>query len=142
VRPFDAPGVNGTYNLDLFAADAVMRIEKHAAAQLLKRQAGEKENGLYIYAAFHSVHASVCPANVQFYSKPRGGKPGVPWAIKACTQTLHAPCHEVDSLYGSVTDDTYKVMGGMLTYLDYGRRQCYSSTGQSRAAVPPRFVLR
>ena len=38
---------------------------------------------------------------------------------------LHAPCHEVDTLYGSTLNDTYKVMGGMITYLDYGTRLVY-----------------
>ena len=103
VRPATAPGVNGTYDLDVFAADAVRRIEAHAAAQLKRRAAGEMEAGLYVYAAFQNVHSTA-----QNPTTPSGSHP------------LHAPCHEVDTHYGTTRNDTYKVMGGMLTYLDYG----------------------
>ena len=115
VLPADALGLNGTYNLDLFVADTVQRIQRHAAAQLERRIAGKKERGLYIYAAFQNVHAAPCPPNIRYLANK-----GEPWAIKACSTALHAPCHEVDTLYGEVAMDTYKVMAAMLTYLDYG----------------------
>ena len=103
VRAADAPGINGTYDLDIFAADAVRRIEAHATAQAARRAAGQAESGLYVYAAFQNVHCSA-----QDKSTPSGAMP------------LHAPCHEVDTIYATTTNDTYKVMGGMITYLDYG----------------------
>jgi hypothetical protein len=103
VRPCDAPDVNGTYDLDVFAADAVRRIETHAAEQRARREAGQAERGLYIYAAFQNVHSAV-----QDKSTPSGSHP------------LHSPCNEVDTHYASTTNDTYKVMGAMLTWLDFG----------------------
>jgi leishmanolysin-like peptidase len=33
---------------------------------------------------------------------------------------LHAPCEEVDELYADTSSDNYKVMGAMVTELDYG----------------------
>jgi len=96
VRPADAKGLNGTYDAKIFADAVVRRIESHAAAQNARAEAGEAEKGLYVYAAFQNVH------------KAEGALP------------LHSPCHEVDTLYANTPIDPYKVMGGMVTHLDYG----------------------
>lgn len=92
VRPGDAPGVNGTYDQELFTREAVRLIASRGAAQ-----------SMYIYLAYQNVHTTA-----QDKDTVSGAQP------------LHAPCKTVDELYEDTADDTFKVMGAMVTELDYG----------------------
>lgn len=84
--------LNGTYDTDLFAAEAVRLIT-----------ARDPKVPLYIYLAFQAVH---CAAQDQ--------------ATVSGQQPLHAPCTTVDGVYSTTIEDTHKVQGAMLTELDYG----------------------
>ena len=80
--------LNGTYNADVFTAEAVRLIRTHG---------GAKDNeGLYVYLAYQNVHSAAQSKDTLSGSHP-----------------LHAPCHTVDGLYSTTTPDTYKVMGSM-----------------------------
>ena len=97
IRPADSPGVNGTYDQELFTAEAVRLIENHGGIT------GENDQNLYIYLAYQNVHTTA-----QNKATPSGAQP------------LHAPCKTVDELYTDTASDTFKVMGAMVTELDYG----------------------
>ena len=86
--------VNKTYDSLLFTQEAVRQIREHG---------DDPHRGLYLYLAFQNVHSTAQNA-----------------ATISGRQPLHAPCSVVDELYGHTPGDTYKVMGGMLTMLDYG----------------------
>jgi hypothetical protein len=98
--------VNGTYDQELFTAEAVRIIDAHAAGarETNALNGGDaKSSGLYIYLAYQNVH---CTAQSK--------------ATLSGAQPLHAPCTTVDTHYGKTALDTYKVMGSMITELDYG----------------------
>ena len=86
-----ASALNGTYNADLFAEEAVRLI------------AGSGNEPLYCYLAFQNTH---CAAQDKVYLS--GSHP------------LHAPCSTVDGHYAETQRDTWKVMGAMVTELDTG----------------------
>jgi arylsulfatase A-like enzyme len=101
VLPADAPGVNGTYDQELFTAEAVRLIETYGGVGNNPR--GATPQNLYIYLAYQNVHTTA-----QNKETVSGAQP------------LHAPCKTVDELYADTASDTHKVMGAMVTELDYG----------------------
>lgn len=100
--------VNGTYDQEMFTAEAVRLIKNRAARLAVLQEANTTTTttgtaGMYIYLAYQNVHST---------AQNKASLSG--------THPLQSPCNEVDSLYGTTTLDTYKVMGGMITELDYG----------------------
>ena len=91
ILPANGTGVNGTYNQELFTAEAERLIALY----------GQAKNGakkpLYLYLAYMNVHGA-------------SGPPGT---------GLQAPAATV-ALYNRTTYDQYKVAGAMLTQLDEG----------------------
>jgi hypothetical protein len=92
VQPADKR-LNNTYDSELFGAEAVRLI----------RRAANSSSGMYIYLAFQNVH------------KTDGEKHTI-----SGDQAFQSPCNTVDSLYAHTALDSDKVLGGMVTELDYG----------------------
>ena len=113
-----SPSVNGTYDQELFSAEAVRLIEQAAAeashsastSTRTRTRTGTRTGsstggraGTYIYLAYQNVHTtSQNPATL------------------SGSQPFQAPCATVDELYSTTAEDCYKVLGAMVTELDYG----------------------
>jgi arylsulfatase B/arylsulfatase I/J len=97
VQPADKR-LNSTYDSELFGSEAVRLI----------RRAGNSSSGMYIYLAFQNVHRA---GDI----RPHDSKPGIPGG-----GAFQSPCNTVDSFYAHTALDSDKMLGAMVTELDYG----------------------
>ena len=89
--------VNGTYDSEIFTAEALRLLRGHGSAM------DADAASLYIYLAFQNVHTTA-----QRQTTISGRQP------------FQAPCETVDGLYSHAATDAVKVLGSMVTELDYG----------------------